>query len=281
MIIVKNSPGISYSMDTKIASRDLLGTFCGSSMTRRKNKKQDPNKTGNENKKARKENILSPRSKTKIRFKIFALAGILPRLTFVTLTFVNKVEDRKAIEILKCFLENAKKRKPDLEYLWVAEKQTKNKVFPNNIHFHIITNVHWDIKRWWNYWVELQASFGIVPRESHQAGASAFDVKAIKSSNKKAIGNYVAGYLSKSLETFDCRPWHCSRKISRLFTGFYTGIEFIQQFERLEKANLLGGKIKCIPKEFCNILLIPFNQTTEKFYEKIHVKNRELWFGKN
>src|SRR5204862_2011714 len=120
---------------------------------------------------------------------------------------------------------------------------------PNNIHFHLITNVNWDINRWWKYWVELQAKFGIIPRENHQAGSSALDVKKINSNNKKGIGNYIAGYLSKSSATFDCRVWHCSRKVSRLFTGFYSGIEFIQLLERLEKTNLLGGKIKCISKE--------------------------------
>src|SRR5437764_796890 len=144
MIIVKNSPGISFSMDTKIARRELLGTFCGSSRTRRKSRKKKVKKIDAQNKNIKKENRLSSRSKMKIRLKIFALSGILPKLTFVTLTFVNKVEDRIATEMLKCFLENAKRRIPNLEYIWVAEKQTKNKFFPNNIHFHIITNVRWE-----------------------------------------------------------------------------------------------------------------------------------------
>lgn len=281
MIIVKNSPGISFSMDTRIARRELLGTFSGSARTRRKNRKKKVKKIGIQNKDVKKENRLSSRSKMKIRLKIYALAGILPKLTFVTLTFVNKVEDRKAVEILKCFLENAMKRYPNLAYLWVGEKQTKNKSFPNNIHFHLITNIRWDIKRWWRYWIELQEKFGVVPREGQRAGSSAFDVKTIKSSNKKAIGNYIAGYLSKSSDTFDCRVWHCSRKVSQLYTGFYSGIEFIDELRRLEQRGLLGGNIRAKSKEFCTILLIPINPTTERFYEKIHVKNRELWFGKH
>jgi hypothetical protein len=297
MIIVKNSPGVSYKMDTRIARRQLLGTFSGSSLTRRKNKKRRRKKV---ERRKRQMNRLSSRSRTKIRLKIFALSSILPKLTFVTLTFVNKVEDRIAVEILKRFLENAKRRKPELQYLWVAEKQIRNKCFPNNIHFHLITNVRWEIKKWWKYWIDLQAKFGIVPREGQRAGGSAFDVKTIKSSNKKAIGNYIAGYLSKSNETFDCRVWHCSRKISRLFTGFYTGNEFIESVERLEKANLLGGKIerhnlkkdrrrrlvteKMPPSNeeklvVCQILLIPINQTTERLYEKIHQRNRKMWFS--
>src|SRR5206468_12662189 len=133
------------------------------------------------------------------------------------------------------FLENARKRQPDLEYLWVAEKQTKNKIFKNNIHFHLITNVFWDIKRYATYWIELQARYGIIPRENTQAGSSAFDVKRINSNNKKGIGNYIAGYLGKSNETMNCRVWHCTRKISRLYTGFYSGIEFINSLERRSK----------------------------------------------
>lgn len=145
-----------------------------------------------------KTNVLSSRSKGKIRAKILALSGISKKLTFVTLTFVNKVDDRRGVEILKAFLENARKRNPDFEYLWVAEKQTKNKVFKNNIHFHLVTNVFWDIKRYSKYWVELQAKYGILPRENKQAGSSSFDVKRINSNNKKGIGNYIAGYLGKS-----------------------------------------------------------------------------------
>jgi hypothetical protein len=281
MIIVKNSPGVSYAMSSKTANRELLGTYSGSSLSRKKIVKTQQTKAALKNKELKKENVLSPRSKAKIRLKIYALSGVLFELTFVTLTFVNEVEDRKAIEVLKCFLENAKKRNRSFEYIWVAEKQTRNKLFPNNIHFHLVTNIYWDIKRWWQYWIDVQAKFGIVPRENQKAGSSAFDVKKINSNNKKAIGNYIAGYLSKSQETFDCRVWHCSRRISSLYTGFYSGIEFIQHLEALDKAQSLGGSIKIIPKEFCNIILVPINSITEKLYEKIHIKNRVLWFSKN
>jgi hypothetical protein len=282
MIVVKNNFGVSYAMNSKLASPSLLGTFSGSSIERtKKSKKGNIKKTVKENELERKQNVLSPRSKMKIRLKILAMSGVLQKLTFVTLTFVNQVDDRKAIEVLKCFLENAKKRNPKFEYIWVAEKQSKNKLFPNNIHFHIITNVFWDINRWWRYWISIQAKFGIVPRDNVKAGSSAFDVKKINSNNKKAIGNYIAGYLSKSTETFDCRVWHCSRGVSKLYTGFYSGIGFIEQLQRLEQENLLDGKMKIIAKEFCNILLIPFNATTEKLYERVHIKNREIWFSKN
>jgi hypothetical protein len=163
----------------------------------------------------------------------------------------------------------------------VAEKQTKNKLFPNNIHFHLVTNVRWDIKRYWKYWVELQAKYGIMPRENTQAASSAFDVRRINSSNKKGIGNYIAGYLGKSTQTLNCRMWHCSRKISRLYTGFYSGVDFLENLQRMEEANLLGGKIKRLKHDFCSILLIPFNATTERLYEKVHVENRAMWFSKN
>ena len=65
------------------------------------------------------------------------------KLSFVTLTFVNQVEDSKAIKVLKSFLDNATKRFKDFQYLWVAEKQTNNETFKNNIHFHLITKIYY------------------------------------------------------------------------------------------------------------------------------------------
>jgi hypothetical protein len=282
MKILKNNLGVTYVMDSKTVNKRLLGTYSGSSLNRKKKmtatRTNEPDTTFEE---ITKRNVLSRRSKAKIRTKILALSGVCKYLTFVTLTFVNQVDDKLAVQILKAFLENARKRKPELEYLWVAEKQTKNKVFTNNIHFHLVTNVFWNIERYAKYWIELQARYGIVPRENKQAGSSAFDVKKINSNNKKGIGNYIAGYLGKSSVGMNCRVWHCSRKISRLYTGFYSDEEFLGTIERMEKANLLGGTVKRFENDFCDILLIPFNSTTARLYEKVHIQNRTIWFCSN
>ncbi len=281
--LVKNSFGVSYVIGQKESFLERIGTYAGSSLNRKKQLKSKDNRRQRENEvkeeRKKRENKLSPRSKSKIRTKIHALTGVISHLVFVTLTFSNKVEDQVAIKCLKKFLNNVRKRKPEFEYIWVAEKQTKNKAFENNIHFHLITNVYWDIKKWWNYWIEVQESFGIVQREGTKKASSAFDVRKIKASDTKKIGSYVAGYLNKSEDSFDCPVWNCSKRISRLYTAFYSGTGFIDQLKRLEAANLLGGNIKTIVKEWCHILLIPFNKTTQRFYQRIHDTNKALWNG--
>ncbi|MCM4172631.1 hypothetical protein DHD32_14155 [Arenibacter sp. TNZ] len=64
-------------------------------------------------------------------------------MSFVTLTFLNKVEDKQGIDVLRKFLDNVKKRDNKFEYVWVAERQTKNTEFEGNIHFHIVSNKYW------------------------------------------------------------------------------------------------------------------------------------------
>jgi hypothetical protein len=283
MNVVKNSFGVSYALHPKIMGLDKLGTFGGSSLNRKKakpltskkNRKERAEEATEERKK--RENRLSPRSRMKIRAKIHAFTGVVPHLVFVTLTFQNKVEDRQGMKVLKTFLNNVRKRKPEFEYLFVAEKQGRNKKFKGNLHFHLVTNVYWDIKRWWQYWVEVQEKHGILREEGIGMASSAFDVKKIKSSETRKIGGYIAGYLSKSEDTFDCRVWHCSKRISRLYTAFYSGPGFLENLRRLEEQDLLGGKVTTISKEFCSILFYPLNRVTTRFYDKLHEENRKLW----
>src|SRR5690349_8634085 len=103
MVIVKNNMGVSYAMDSKSVHLSLLGTYSGSSLNRKKKKSPTKTKQPKILEEVIKQNVLSTRSKAKIRTKILALSGICKKLTFVTLTFVNKVEDKKAVEILKTF----------------------------------------------------------------------------------------------------------------------------------------------------------------------------------
>jgi len=71
--------------------------------------------------------------------------------SFVTLTFLNKVSDEQAVNILRKFIDNVKKRSIDFQYIWIVERQTKNNEFKGNPHFHMITNKYWKINKWWNY----------------------------------------------------------------------------------------------------------------------------------
>lgn len=288
MNIVKNTYGISAIIDPKLSDFSMINKFGGSSLNRKKSKSKE--KKDEESKiselgikniketKGRKLRFMSDRTRSKIRLKFLSFARISKHLTFLTLTFVNEVEDKVAIEALRTFLDNAKKRLDDFQYIWVAERQTKNKVFKNNIHYHLITNKYWSLEKWWPYWLEVQKKFGIVTRDESFNPRSALNVKYVKSGNEKQLINYFTKYVTKDKSKFDCQVWNCSKKISRLYTCFYSGISFINDLERMEAAGQLGGgKLKIIPKEYCNLCIVPLNRITTRLYDKIDDKNRETW----
>jgi hypothetical protein len=288
MIVTKNTYGITSVFRYKSIDAPPIGAVKGSSLDRSEEQTEEAfikrliNKSllpEKEEKKPPSPRTMSRRTKSKIRKKIMAFARIHKHLTFLTLTFVNKIEDQSAVKILHSFLDNVAKRSKSFQYLWVAEKQTENKVFENNIHFHLITNKYWKIGKWWPYWIELQAKKGIVPRDENFRPSSAFDVRAINGNNVKAIANYLTHYVTKNEGQFLCQIWNCSKKISKLYTSFYEDIGFIKKVEALEKKNLLGGERKVYTQEYCAVHMIPLNRITLNLYGKIDKRNKEVWSG--
>jgi hypothetical protein len=286
MLIVKNTYGVSTVIDPRISKPENLNTLAGSSLDRKKYPRKEKNdvelalETPLDEPKRKKEvklRTMSRRTKSKIRVKLMALSQVHEKLTFVTLTFVNEVEDKKAVKVLKTFLDNAGKRFKDFQYIWVAEKQTNNETFKDNIHFHLVTNKYWPLQKWWNYWLGVQAKHGIKPREESFRPSSAFNVRLIKSDNVKGIGNYLTKYVTKNDGEFGCQVWNCSKKISRLYTCFYSDTMIIRKFERLQEQGLLDGEIKTYKQEFCNINLIPLNKLVMRFYDPIAKRNKEGW----
>lgn len=218
---------------------------------------------------------MSRRSKQKIRKKITCFARCYKRLSFVTLTFLNKVSDQEAINLLRKFVDNAKKRSDDFQYVWVAERQTKNDLFKGNIHFHIITNKYWKIEKWWNYWIDLQLKNGINPRDKSYKPSSAFDVRQLNSNNIRSIASYVTKYVTKNNDKFKCQVWNCSKRVSELYTDFYTSTAFTDEFKRLN-AVLKEIEIKDNNRPFINIKMIDLNRKTLKLYKRLDDKNQKL-----
>jgi hypothetical protein len=277
-VLVKNTYGCSAVLGTSQLKKKLYPKFSGSSLDRKndspaKVKKKETNPEEEllpleEDKE--KVRVMSSRTKSKIRKKIMAFAQLNKRLTFVTLTFVNEVSDELAVKILGKFIDNNKKRSKNFTYLWVAERQTANKVFSGNIHFHLLTDKYWNIQKTWSYWLELQAKHGIKPREESFKPSSAFDVKQINTKNPKSVGAYLTKYVTKNKAEFKCQVWNCSKNISALYTDFYTGFEIVEDFQRLK-----GSEIKEVPLEYCTLYLIPLDKTTMRFYDRLEVKNRQ------
>lgn len=273
-MIVKNTYGTSVAFSTKMYGKVPKNEFTGSALQR---KKQEPVKKAKKKEskgKEIKERSLSRRSKQKIRKKITCFARCYKRLSFVTLTFLNKVSDEEAINLLRKFVDNAKKRSDDFQYVWVVERQTKNDMFKGNAHFHMITNKYWKIEKWWNYWINLQLKNGVKPRDKDFKPSSAFDVKQLNSSNIRSISSYVTKYVTKNNAKFKCQVWNCSKRVSELYTDFYTSTEFTDQFKRLN-AILKETEIRDNNRPFLNIKMIDLNRNTLKLYKRLDDKNHQ------
>jgi hypothetical protein len=283
-LIVKNTFGCSAVLGSNQTNWKLNNTFSGSSLDRKKQKPRIKNKIDLEADCIEDPNIaenlevirplrsMSPRTKSKIRVKLIAFTQLHKKLTFITLTFVNEISDKQAIKVLGKFIDNYKKRFKTLEYLWVAERQTDNKTFKDNIHFHMVTNIpFWEIKKTWTYWIELQAKAGIRPRDENFKPSSAFDIKKVTFNNPKQIGTYLTKYITKNKAEFDCQVWNCSKGISRLYTHFYTSYGFLETLHKLK-----GDQIKEVQLEYCNLHLIPIDEETMKLYDRLRVKNKDI-----
>ncbi|RWY53879.1 rolling circle replication-associated protein [Mucilaginibacter gilvus] len=285
-MILKNTYGCTLVLDIPERAAGYENKFSGSSLDRPKSNPKPKTKFGfsaegaasniliNEDRKKGKNKDpdktfkMSQRTKTKIRKKLIAFSRVYNKLNFLALTFVNQVADEKAIIILRKFLDNTKKRSEDFQYIWVAERQLKNTTFAGNIHFHIVTNKSWDIDKYWNYWLTLQRDNGVVPREEGFKPSSAFDIRRINKENIKAIQLYLTKYISKNTDEFKCQVWNCSKKISQLYTDFYTKAEFLDNAYKLEGDNIYEAY-----SERCTLHFIPLNQKSIKIYAKLDEKN--------
>lgn len=274
-MIVKNTYGTSVAFSTRMYGVVPKSEFTGSALQRKKQEPKKAIKTITKKKSEVKLRSFSKRSKQKIRKKITCFARCYKRLSFVTLTFLNQVTDEQAILIFRKFLDNAKKRSKYFEYVWVVERQTKNTEFVGNVHFHMITNKFWKIEKWWNYWMDLQKKNGVIPRDKNFKPSSAFDVKQLNSANIRRIASYVTKYVTKNNAKFKCQVWNCSRRVSELYTDFYTTTEFTDQFERLG-AVLKTFEVKDQNRPFLNIKMINLNRQTLPLYKRLDTKNKAL-----
>lgn len=181
--------------------------------------------------------VLSARSRGKIKDKATAFFRACPGdRVFCTLTFITAVDDQTGVTILNKYLTALRKEFPKLQYLWVAERQTKNKDFPNNIHFHIILNKRLPVRRWNALWVMQQYNSGLTGKNQYGETVgmreiqerfedktihkvfNPVDVKRVRSIG--GLSMYLTKYITKQAKNqpFGCAPWHCSRRVSRMFT---------------------------------------------------------------
>lgn len=282
-MIVKNTYGTSVAFSLREFGIIPKEEFTGSALQRKKQppkekteKEATASKPKIEKKKEIKLRFLSKRSKQKIRKKLICFARCHKKLSFVTLTFLNKVTDEQAVNILRKFIDNVKKRSVNFQYLWVAERQTKNDMFKGNIHFHMITNKYWKIGKWWNYWLDLQKKNGVIPRDENYKPSSAFDVRELNSNNIRSIASYVTKYVTKNNDKFKCQVWNCSRQVSELYTDFYTDSSYVDEFKKLDAVLKEFEAKDHSNRLIINVKMINLNRQTLPLYKRLDDKNKAI-----
>lgn len=186
--------------------------------------------------------MLSARSRGKIKDKATAFFRACPgSRVFCTLTFIAAVDDKTGVTILNKFLVALRKKFKDLQYFWVAERQTSNPDTPNNIHFHMILNKRLPINVYNPLWVLQQYNAGLRAKDKlgnrismeditrrYQEGTvgkvlNPMDIKKVHSIGR--LSSYLTKYITKQKkdEPFGCAVWHCSRRVSRIFTRAIVG----------------------------------------------------------
>lgn len=191
--------------------------------------------------------MLTGRSKGIVKARCTAFyRSCAGRKTLCTLTFINDVADTDAIKILNKFFTVLRKEFPQLQYIWVAERQTLN---TNRIHFHIICNIYLPIKRWNALWVLQQYNAGIshpkftrdevlqfAQAQSMKDVLNPVDVKRVK--NIGMLSSYLTKYITKgnNKSGFGCLAWHCSRQVSQLFLRCVTDWKVVKLASGIENA---------------------------------------------
>lgn len=181
---------------------------------------------------------LSSASGRKIRNKCAAFFHAGAR-AFITLTFIQDLTDKKALDCLKNILHQWRKdriNKPDFNYLWVAERQHNGR-----IHFHIMVNDYFNIEKENTRWIRIQYNAGLkfkntkknftFEREHIEAWEkkgrlqeilNPFDIEKINTQSH--LSYYLTKYITKTANnedkaSFDFLPWGCSNNISNMYTG--------------------------------------------------------------
>jgi hypothetical protein len=228
--------------------------------------------------------VLSTRSRGKIKDKATAFFRSCPGdRIFGTFSFIAPVDDKTGQSILNKFLVQCRKKFPGLQYFWVAERQDNG-----NIHFHMILNKRLPVGRWNALWVLQQYNAGLVGHDEWgdeiskerimelyaldqkegycgarskdgkkkisriQAALNPLDLKKVKSIGR--LSSYLTKYITKQEKNkpFGCAVWHCSRRVSRMFTRQTVGPSAFAYMKSMSNwgVDKKTGEIWGLPQEF-------------------------------
>lgn len=237
--LAKPEKGYSWRLGYNICSGQYTGDrdisiLSGSSFNRKPQKKYPAKKSAEDP-----VHVMSKRTKGKIRDKATAFFRASKNRIFVTLTFIEHVDDREGKKILNKFLTVVRKEVHGFDYLVVSEHQPERET--RTIHFHMLCNKRLTIQRYNALWTLQQYNAGLT---GHRANGQAITKQEImaryeagtigevlnpvqieKAYSISGLAIYLTKYVSKQEtgEKFGCLTWHCSRKVSRLFTSQLVG----------------------------------------------------------
>lgn len=227
-LLIKNDRAIT------IPARGVRSRFSGSSLNRKVSKKASSEQSTKRKWRA----PVSPDKKErfysvpvmKVRDKcdaFFALRSSRAFCAFYSISFPLNISDDVAFRLLNIWLTRIRRDRKRFDYLWVTERQGNG-----TIHFHLITNSFLNI-RVVNYYMAAAIQTAVDAKECSWGDSSkslynGVDVKRVH--NSKGVSRYLTKYLTKKKKDKDGNvieldnrfkhlAWHCSRRVSALFTA--------------------------------------------------------------
>jgi hypothetical protein len=184
-------------------------------------------------------------------------------LTFWTLTLTDKQKhtDYEVTKMLNTLLTRLRKKYNDLEYIWVAERQTKT---TNNIHYHIVFNKTMPIMMVNYYWCKIlenkdykvicpkpyivkngQREYLKKPTKEcfyeSKGCSNPVDVQKVYSAD--GLAAYLTKYITKNKSEIQGSTWNCSQYYSSLNTSYTT--EFNEDAKEKYTQILLNNSYIC------------------------------------
>ncbi len=188
--------------------------------------------------------------KTEVRNRIFGMINTMrgkKELYFWTITFPAGTADGIAYKLFNTWLTTCRQKKWLREYLWIAERQTGERLedkskATNTVHFHLAIPHRMSVQLANNAMRTTLKNAALkkeIPFNIHQCKRyNGIDIAKNRTTRRvtnfaikkgaKSLSYYLAKYITKNNTAFDHLAWHNSRGFSALFTGItFTTNEFL------------------------------------------------------
>ena len=211
-------------------------------------------------------------NKPEIRQRLFSMIHSQPaqkkELYFWTITFPPVITDNTAHRIFNIWLTRLRKDGLLKNYLWIAERQTgerltdKTKQPTNTIHFHLAIPHKMPVKVANRYMVSClvtcaknkEIDYSLYQCKRYNGVDIAKNRKEKKVTNfamgkrgRRALVSYITKYITKNDSTFENLAWHNSRGFSQLFTGVTFTFE---EFQNVYKLTVFVRRHSAINNEY-------------------------------